>query len=224
MDWRSELRCDILLGMDEQPLHELADVFPGVATSRRASEGESAPDVRVIGVADITPDGSVGVRGLSTLPLILHGRRHDVQLGDLLLTCRGTTLKVGMVGQEAVGATATSNVLVVRCHPDRLLPEVLFAWWRSRVGTARLLDRTRSSTTLISLTAEEVRTIGVPTPPMFTQHQIADLVRASRSAHQLAVQAAEERLRLAEHAILSLLPDDLNTPRRTPLGQSQTDA
>jgi hypothetical protein len=200
------------------PLGEVASIFTGLTVSRRTSDELNAPKEHVVGVADLDGQGGVAPRqALEAVPLG-GGRGFDkyrIQDGDVLLTARGTALKVAVVGPETAGALASSNLLVVRPDPSRLHPGALAAWLLGPRGEAELRGRTRSSALLLSLTPGELADVRVPVPSLEVQRQAAALIGASRAGYHSAMRAAEARRALGIAAAAALLnsPSDTSTDR-----------
>src|SRR5262249_14367176 len=108
----------------KKPLSEVATIFPGLSILQHHRQGPGGQSVPVINVGDL--EAGRGVDQLPNLVLRIGPKvdRYRVAKGDVLVTARGTQLKVASVGREAVGAIASSNLIVVRPGPD-LLPGVL---------------------------------------------------------------------------------------------------
>ena len=189
------------------PCHSLAEVSDSIASGlafrRRRTGGEPTP---VINVADLR-DGSLAPGdGLSTA-LLDRGAsvdRYRVREGDILVTSRGTQLRVARVESESVGAVASSNLIIVRPGPALAAP-LVFALLRSPWGQAQLLSRSRSSSAAIALTAKDVGALTVPVPPVELQQQLADLVETAERVHAAATAAADLRRTVAREVVIAWL-------------------
>lgn len=189
-------------------LSELAStIFVGLAASRRTTAtSESAVRVPLINVRDIE-DGRVApmstLEGRS-LPGEYNADRYRVQSADVLLTCRGSRLKIACVPDEAAGAVISSNLIAVRLGTE-MLPPVLLAYLESSRGRAALLSLGQSSTGAIALSPRSVAQLEIPVPPPAVQDRIAELVRAAEENFVTAVTAAEQRRMVAREVALALL-------------------
>ena len=191
------------------PLSDLAEVFAGLAVGRKTTdEGELTP---VIGVADLDGFGSVAGRAALEQQRLVPGRAIDgyrARTGDVLLTARGTQLKVAVVDEATDGAIVSANLLCIRPRPERLVPGALAAWLQTAPGHAALTDRFHSTTGLLALTTPVVRALPVPVPAMAVQAQAAALFDATRTGYSAARRAADARRALGLAAISTLFSQD----------------
>lgn len=188
------------------PLREVADVYVGLVTSRRLDPTFEVPLIPIIGVRDLNGDGGVAPCDLlESLPLT-PGRGVDsyrVHPGEVLVTSRGTQLKVGLVSYASEGAVLTNNLLGLRPR-EGLLSEVLLAWLLGSQGQSALMGLAQSGTGLLSLPAAAIAAMPVPVPPMDVQRQIAELVTATQAYHAAAIAAAEAHRRLSQAVVSDL--------------------
>ena len=180
--------------VDRAPIGRLASVFPGIPTFGRTVVGRGGVRLRAVSVKDIGPAG-IDVRALEEIavPHVSDVDRYLVRPGDVLLSARGTVLKVAIVPEALAGAVATATLAVIRPVLERILPEVLAAYLRSPAGQAELRARARSATGQIALTARDIRAMKVPVPPMEDQRRIAALVRALGAYETAAGEALRAR-------------------------------
>ena len=78
-----------------------------------------------------------------------------VRADDIVITCRGTQLKVASITSASEGALISANLIAIRVGAE-LLPAVLLAFLQSPAGQQALLQRGESSTSSISLTPKAV--------------------------------------------------------------------
>jgi type I restriction enzyme M protein len=191
------------------PLGDLAEVFPGLAVARKKTD--DGIDTPIIGVSDLDGAGSVaGVEDLERAPLPL-GRSTDgyrVRVGDVLITARGTQLKVAVVDAATEGAVLSANLLCIRPREDRLLPGALAAWLLTAEGHAALTGRYHSTTGLLALTTTVVRRLPVPVPPLAVQSRASALFDATRTGYIAAMRAADARQALGLAAITSIFTSE----------------
>ncbi len=192
-----------------QPLGDLAEILPGLAVARKTTEG--GVETPFIGVGDLDGVGNVSSATALERALLAPGRSTDgyrVQPGDILVTARGTQLKVALVDPDTAGAVLSANLLCVRPRPDQLLPGALAAWLVTPAGQAALTGRYHSTTGLLALTAAVVRGLPVPVPPLATQIRVADLFDATRTGYVAARRAAEARHALGIAVVASLFTSE----------------
>ncbi len=181
----------------KKPLRDLAALFPGVSLSRPQADDGAAETARVISIRDleagrVAPLGELQALDLRPGPLT---ERCRTRRDDVLVSCRGTQLKVALVGPETAGAVASSNLIVVRPGPD-LLPGVALAFLRNPATQADMLRSTRSSAGVIALSATDLGRLLVPVPPLDEQRRIVQLIEAVEATYRAGLRCAELRRRL----------------------------
>jgi hypothetical protein len=187
------------------PLDELAEVFPGLSVARKVSD--DGADTPIIGVGDLDGVGNVAATvdlERATLPVGRSTDGYRVRAGDVLLTARGTLLKVGLVDEATDGAVLSANLLCIRARSDRLLPGALAAWLITPTGQAALTGRYHSTAGMLALTTPVVKGLPVPVPPLATQVRAAALLDATRIGYVAARRAADSRQALGLAALARL--------------------
>lgn len=124
--------------------------------------------------------------------------RYEVRPGDLLMTCRGTALRLGIVPSSPKPLLISHNVLAIRTVPGydvRLLKIFL----ESLVGR-RLLEARQRGTTLVVFSPADLATLPVPVPPPAEQRRLALAAEhAEARARTMIARAEAERARVYEH-------------------------
>ena len=199
------------LGMHQRwPVLPLRDVvetlFVGLPVSRhQAHEGEQAIHEPVLSVGDIE-EGQIASRHELETQALRQGslERFRIQTDDLLVSCRGTLLKVARVPESAASLLASSNLIVVR-PGGQLLPAVLLALFRSTAWQSQLRLRARSSAGLVQLTVRDLEKLSVPLPPRELQQELAELIEAEQEHHQAALRAVALRRELVDGMVADIL-------------------
>ena len=193
-------------------------LFVGLPVSRHQAKGEKkALHEPVLSVGDleagqIPPRKELVAVALRPGPL----ERFRIQADDLLVSCRGTLLKVARVPQSAASLLVSSNLIVVR-PGEKILPAVLLGLLRSAAWQRELRLRARSSSGLVQLTVKDLENLPVPLPPRELQQELAALIEAEEEHHQAALRAAALRRALAEGMVADvLLPTGSEEPSREP--------
>lgn len=189
------------------PLRSVVEtLFVGLPVSRhQAKEGEKAIHEPVLSVGDlevdhIAPRAQLEAVALRPGPL----ERFRIQTDDLLVSCRGTVLKVARVPESEASLLVSSNLIVVR-PGEKLLPAVLLALFRSAAWQSRLRLRARSSSGLVQLTVKDLEDLPVPLPPRELQQELAELIDAEQEHHQAALQVAALRRALVDGMVSEIL-------------------
>lgn len=183
----------------------VTDVFVGLSL-HHAHQGSD--QVRIVSVGDlhdgtVPPSDALPTRELDALSI---DGRYRLRDGDLLLTSRGSQLKVALVRESSAGAIASSTLLVVR-PGMRLLAPVLFAALSSDEGRARLSARAKRSSSTLALTVRDVAEVPVPIPPVDVQTIISRLIEVGEQQFRVSLRLATAQRLLVQSAAAQVLWD-----------------
>lgn len=193
-------------------LGDVSEVFVGMPLSRHPVAEGNVEAIPVINVRDLDDGRVIDPAHLEvrTQPRGDTPDRYRVRAGDVVITCRGTQLKIARISIESNGMAISANLIAIRTGPE-LLPPVLFAYLNSPNGRAALMGRSRSSTLSLALSAKSIGRIRVPVPPMEAQRQIADLVGAAEDNYTLAIHAASRRRAIAHEVATRMLMGEFDS-------------
>lgn len=177
------------------PLEAVADIRAGLPTYRLRAEA-STP-VPVLKVRDLNHAHEPGWK-LDTVEVSQPDRLkpYRVQARDIVVTARGTNLKVALVPERWAGALLDWNLIAIHPGP-RLRAELIFGFLQSPAGR-RAVDRRLTGTTLLMLTVGNLKEIEVPVPPVEQQQILVRLLQAADRQYESAIAAAELRRRIAQ--------------------------
>jgi hypothetical protein len=196
------------------PLSKVVDkLLVGLPISRHAAKpGTASRSFPVLSVGDIE-DGRVAPAEVITKVDLRPAdfERFQIHSGDLLVSCRGTVLKVAPVLQDLGGALASSNIIIIRPDDSKVVPQIVLAVLRSAPGQEIIRSRTRSGTGLMQLTVKDLQDLPIPQPPLDIQKRLAELVTVAEVAYRSAIDAASMRRALVD----SFLTRVLLEPSRT---------
>lgn len=182
-----------------RPLGAVAErIFVGLADARQRGSvvDQGLP---LLNVRDLH-DGYAAPIGTLTTRTVAPGvdlERYSVRTDDVVITCRGTQLKIASITPRSAGALISANLIAVR-PGAHLLPAVVLAFLRNPATQKVLLQRAQSSTSSISLTTKLVGELAIPVPPFSVQKQIAELIIAAEQNYVAALGAAEQRRSVAQ--------------------------
>jgi restriction endonuclease S subunit len=111
-------------------------------------------------------------------------QRFQLNAGDLLFGRRSIVLEGAgrcvLVGDQPEPTVFESSVLRVSLDLDRVLPEFVFEWLRSPLGS-REINRIRTFTTVSGVAGSDVARLPIPLPDKNTQEAIASEIRGIRA-------------------------------------------
>ncbi|WP_159641184.1 N-6 DNA methylase [Erysipelothrix anatis] len=179
--------------MDTIPLGKIADIGRGYNLTR-SNESEEG-DYQVIRISDISEEG---INYDNLIRTTSEGARIDnylVRKGDLLLSIRGTTNKVGLVDREQDKLLVNANL--VRIRPlNGYLPEWMKLYFESPMSQI-LLERISKGTTIRQVSIHDLRDFPIPKLTLEQQQQALDRYKKEmdKIERQLTV------LKLQEHHV-----------------------
>jgi len=174
------------------PLSQVADMQSGLPTQPDGGEPIPILTVKALGESGrLEGQPDLLVPSLSIRPCYL------LAPTDILVAARSTSLRSAMAEPDHDGLPFNATLLRIRCQPDRLDPEYLFAWLSHPLGKEAVTSMSRSSTHQMSLTASALQELLVPVPAIAEQRRLAEFLSAARKAHDSALSAASARLALA---------------------------
>jgi hypothetical protein len=194
-------------GWPDHLLENVAErIFVGLADARQPIDERGLRAIPLLNVRDLRDGHAPAAEALEKRLVAADAdvERYTVRTDDVVITCRGTQLKVAWITPPTAGALISANLIGIRAGAA-VLPAVLLAFLQSEAGQRALLQRGRSSTSSLSLTPKSVGTLSIPLPPLVVQNQVAELVRAAEHNHTAAIRAAEQRRAVALAVALELL-------------------
>lgn len=188
-------------GWPKYPLRDLAaDIFVGIPAPGRGQSGASAGFVSIgnIREGELVPSVDTDLHCLNETE---RRERYVLRPGDVLLTARGTTMKIALVRDNA-GYTANNTLMVVRAG-EKASGEFLHAALLSAPLQQALMSVTRGSTSILSWRVQDVAALEIPLPPSAIRTDLAALVDAEIRHYNLSRAAADAR-RSAVRAALAV--------------------
>lgn len=128
--------------------------------------------------------------------------RFRLQVGDVVMTARGT-IKVAGVSEEQAGAIAGANLIIVR--PGEWLAAPLVLAFLRHPSTLAILARLSVGTTVPSINVGAVAGLEVVLPSSERQTQLSQLVELADEHFSSARRAAELRHMLAQEVAMKEL-------------------
>lgn len=116
-----------------------------------------------------------------------------VELGDLVLSVRGSVGKIAYVDELLIGAQVSPNCLRISLYGDGCLPRYLMYFWQSSAGQAAIQSNT-NATTIQTIKAGLLGTLKIPIPPIDEQRRIVAAIESLFTQLDAGI-AALKRLR-----------------------------
>ncbi len=148
-------------------------------------------EAKVINLSDMTESG-IDYSNLD----IAHGdanrlAKHLLKKGDVLMSARGTQIKIAVFGQDEGNYIASSNINIIRCDQDILRGEYLALFLKSKVGMKIISSLTRGAT-LININYTDLLDIEVPLPSLEKQDEVVARYNNGLAEYQKKVSEAQK--------------------------------
>lgn len=147
--------------VSELVLEDIAQITRGAQVSKRADVVEDG-DVYFLNIKDIQEkriqyEGADKVRSTNS---VCKGK-YRIQKDDILITSKGTALKLAIVEDYSPEAYISGNLTLIRVNPEKYHPYVLFEYLNSRQGQISL-ERIQSGTTIRILSNASLQKLKIP--------------------------------------------------------------
>lgn len=117
--------------------------------------------------------------------------RYILQEGDVLITSRGTTIKIAVFNEQPGKVCVPSaNINVIRTN-KLLKGAYLKLFLESSVGM-KMLKGLQRGTTIVNINYKDIELLEVPVPPMAKQEKIINDYNEGLSLYIKTISAAEE--------------------------------
>ena len=163
-------------------------VIRGPVINRRAENGMTG----IINISDINEFG-IDFGSIWTTDEL--GRKIDEAIlrdDDVLLTARGTTIKVAVFhpGKDTKPCVASPNIIVIRPN-SLIMGDFLKLFLESPVGT-KLLKSLQRGETITNINPKDVLDVEVPVPTIAEQKEAVDMYKAGLLQYRLAIETADK--------------------------------
>jgi restriction endonuclease S subunit len=133
--------------------------------------------------------------------------RHLLRPGDLLFRSRGRSNGVAQVHEGIGPAVLSAPMLLIR--PHGVLPAYL-CWYMNAPSTQMQLAALSEGTSVRMISAEALKALDVPLPPIATQQRIVQAATLAEQEQTLLTRITALRQRLTTHLLMKLARE--NTP------------
>jgi hypothetical protein len=180
-------------------LSELAIIRLGIAFRSRL-EHDAAGDVAILQMKDV--DEGTGLSYATATRGVLPKENPDLLLrrGDLVFRSRGRSTGAALVGSGVPPAVLAAPLLLIR--PTRIQSDYLYWYINSEHAQAQLAS-VAAGTSVQMISAESLRALPIPVPPVAAQERIAEIARLIRREVDLANQLTTRRKQLANHILMN---------------------
>ncbi|MFH1288985.1 MAG: restriction endonuclease subunit S [bacterium] len=180
-------------------------IFNGASLYSISKLIEDEKGIPVINIKDIADD-RVNVDNLKKFSLdnFKNAEHYIVYPDDIIITCRGTQLKIAVIQDNLSKAIISSNLIAIRLT-DELLPIFLAAYLKTKEGQRALLSNIASSTIQLVLNLSSINEINIPVPSLDLQKKIANITNISEVQYRLSMESANLRKEITNQIVTDIL-------------------
>lgn len=133
-------------------------------------------------------------------------QRFQLKKGDVVLLSKGNSIRAGYVTAKVanLNVIASANFILLRPNQDKLVGEVLVAYFNSLAGQ-NLLDATSTGAIIKNISLSNIKRLEIELPTLEKQQEIAELFHASNQAYQSTLNLAAQQKKVATACITQLM-------------------
>ncbi|WP_348625394.1 N-6 DNA methylase (plasmid) [Paenibacillus peoriae] len=175
-------------------LKELADISRGYASSKEEADSKEFSHY-LVNLVDVH-DGIIQAEGLSKVNMDeKKAGDYELQPGDVLLSSRGTALKITVITQSDIKnkpLVFSQNFLRIRVNPNLCDPYFVKTFLESPIGQY-YLAMYQKGTAVTVLSHKDVGVIPLPKLPIQQQYEIAEYTKKADRSYREAIETAERQ-------------------------------
>ncbi len=180
-------------------LKDAATVFRGKAVNAKSENG----NVAVINISNITDTG-IDYQNLDQIEEEERKvSRYILEDGDVLVTARGTTVKIAVFEKQSMICIPSANINVIR-PKEMLRGAYLKLFLESPVGI-KMLQSLQRGTVVVNINYKDIIELEVPVLPLEAQDALIEEYNAGLKFYKDTIAAAEEGWRGIQQEIQSKL-------------------
>ncbi|CAM4359045.1 restriction endonuclease subunit S [Paenibacillus alkaliterrae] len=193
---QEKLRSFQQASMPKERLRNMADIFRGKAISKQELKKGK---IRVLNISNLE-DGEVKLEGLETIDEEKRKvKRYELLPGDLVMTCRGTVIKLAIFPGSEEMVIASANIIVIR-FKSSLFAQFVKVFLESPTGMA-FIQSFQRGTTVMNLNPSDVGEIEIPTLPEEKQHQLVTHYLDEKKRYKAVILEAHARWEQAKQEV-----------------------
>lgn len=119
---------------------------------------------------------------------------YEVREGDILLTSKGSALKIAIVDKNIKNAILSSNLFLIRLNQSKYKPEVLKYYLESKKGQD-LLSTIMKGAVIKSISNKDLEEFIIPSIDMDEQEEISDIIINTRNRYEALISDAKREFK-----------------------------
>lgn len=177
-------------------IKDIANVLKGKTITRKDIDG----NLKVINIANIN-DGEIDYSNLDSIENDeIKNARYILEDGDILISARGTIIKIAIYNKQSFSCIASSNINVIRCDKEVMNSSYMKLFLESNVGI-ELLNSIKRGSTILNINYKDIEMIKVPVPLIEEQNNIIKEYEEGKRIYNETINAAKEAWNKIKHDV-----------------------
>ena len=166
----------------------MAEIFRGKSVLK---DDLQPGKIRVLNISNID-EGELVFADMDTInEEVRKVKRYQLETGDILLTCRGTSNKVAVFPETDHVVIASANIIVLRIK-EKIAPQYLKIFLDSPIGQMMIKSFQRG-TTMMNINPNDIGEMEIPLLPMERQQSLARQFQGEQERYRREKAALEQR-------------------------------
>ena len=171
----------------KKAIKDVANVLKGKTITRKDIDG----NIKVINIANIN-EGEIDYSNLDSIEDDeIKNARYILEDRDILISARGTIIKIAIYNKQSFSCIASSNINVIRCNKEVMNSSYMKLFLESNVGM-ELLNSIKRGSAILNINYKDTEMIKVPVPPIDEQNSIIKEYEEGKRIYEEKVNAAKE--------------------------------
>ena len=174
--------------LEKVKLKDVSEIFRGKSVLK---DDLQPGKIKVLNISNMD-EGELVFENMDTIQEeIRKVKRYQLEAGDILLTCRGTSNKVVLFPETEHVVIASANIIVLRIK-EKIAPQYLKIFLDSPVGQL-LIKSFQRGTTIMNINPNDIGEMEIPLLPMEKQETLARQYLSGQERYRREKAALEQR-------------------------------
>jgi type I restriction enzyme M protein len=188
-------------------LNEIANLTRGVQLTKDEAEGLNYEGTHYyINIKDIDDDNRINY--FQAFKIIRKKEswigKYDIAVNDILLTYKGSSIKVAIVEDDFEPSFVSGNLTRIRVNPKKYNPQVLYEFLRSDVAE-KMMEGIQTGTKIKLINIPQLEKFEIPLMDKSEMDKIGDELKRNRQIYQKAIKQAKKKFETTREVYLKKL-------------------
>ena len=167
-------------------IKEIGHVLKGKTITKKNIDG----NIKVINIGNII-NGAIDYSNLESIEDDeIKNARYILEDEDIIISARGTVIKIGLFEKQNYKCIASSNLNIIRCNKEIINSMYLKLFLESNVGK-EIINSIRRGSIVLNINYKDLELLKVPVPSMDLQKSIIKEYENGKKVYENKINAAE---------------------------------